>query len=141
MGVTRRDRPAALLSLILFIGMMSFIVICVGVLHFEHDAPGATIKTADDVLWWAVVTCSTVGYGDEYPVTQSGRVLAGLLMVIGIGAFATATTALGVFFKRIQPTLVSSKKSPEQHSLESISLRLSRIESLLTKESDDSEAT
>ena len=54
---------------------------------------------------------------------------------IGIGVLRP----LGVFFKRIQPTLVSSKKSPEQHSLESISLRLSRIESLLTKDSDDSE--
>ena len=104
MQVVHRDRPAAALGFIALIGMSAFVGICIGVLHFERNAPDSTIKTGDDVVWWAIETVSTVGYGDEYPVTNNGRILASLLMVVGIGAFATSTTALGVFFRRIQPT-------------------------------------
>lgn len=132
--VVKRDRPAAIFALIIFSGIILFTMICVGVLNYEQNAPGATIKTADDVLWWAIVTCSTVGYGDEYPVTEQGRTLAALLMVLGIGAFATATTALGVFFKRIQPN--PSQLPQQDHAmatLESIESRLSRIESMLSE--------
>ncbi|WP_308167801.1 potassium channel family protein [Catellatospora tritici] len=43
---------------------------------FEHD------KTLGDALWWAVVTASTVGYGDTYPTTVPGRILAGLLISV-----------------------------------------------------------
>ena len=132
--VIKRDRPAAIFALIIFSGIILFSMICVGVLSYEADAPGATIKTADDVLWWAIVTCSTVGYGDEYPVTEQGRTLAALLMVIGIGAFATATTALGVFFKRIQPNAAQqSQQDNATATLESIESRLSRIESMLSE--------
>ena len=134
MKVIKRDRPAAIFALIIFSGIILFSMICVGVLSYEADAPGATIKTADDVLWWAIVTCSTVGYGDEYPVTEQGRTLAALLMVIGIGAFATATTALGVFFKRIQPNAAQqSQQDNATATLESIESRLSRIESMLSE--------
>ena len=132
--VVKRDRPSAIFALLIFSGIILFTMICVGVLKYEADAPGASIKTADDVLWWAIVTCSTVGYGDEYPVTEQGRILAALLMIVGIGAFATATTALGVFFKRIQP--ISRQvpgKNDTERALEAIESRLSRIESMLSE--------
>jgi voltage-gated potassium channel len=49
------------------------IVFCsVAVLHFEVD-PEANIKTAEDAIWWAFATITTVGYGDRYPVTLSGE--------------------------------------------------------------------
>lgn len=59
------------------------------VLYVEEGAPGATIRTPGDALWWAVVTVTTVGYGDHLPVTFEGRVIAGLLMVAGVGLFGT----------------------------------------------------
>src|SRR6059058_579080 len=73
---------ATLLALLL-------IVFCsVAVLHFE-TAPGSNIKTADDAIWWAFATVTTVGYGDRYPVTPEGRFVAALLMCAGVGLFST----------------------------------------------------
>lgn len=63
----------------------------VSVVKMERNHPNANIKTFDDSLWWAVVTITTVGYGDRYPVTPEGRLIAGFLMVCGIGLFGTAT--------------------------------------------------
>lgn len=132
--VARRDRPAALLSGLFLIGIVAFIAICIAVLQIERNAPGATLQSAEDVLWWAVVTSSTVGYGDEYPVTSAGRLLASFLMVIGIGAFATTTTALGVVFKRLQNRSDQYDTTPtDERRMESIDARLGRIEDLLQK--------
>ena len=129
--VVNRDRPAAALGFIVMIGMSAFVGICFGVLHFERDAPGSTIKSGDDVVWWAIETVSTVGYGDEYPVTENGRILASLLMIVGIGAFATSTTALGVFFRRIQPTSFLGASKVHQNNLDALHSRMERIEKLL----------
>ena len=91
--VYRRDRVGAAIVLSMLIAFSGIILSCVGVLHFESQDPGATIKTADDVMWWAVSTASTVGYGDYYPVTGPGRLLAAVVMVLGIGLFATLAGA------------------------------------------------
>lgn len=63
-----------------------------------EDSPKANIKTAEDALWWAYVTMTTVGYGDYYPVTTGGRILAVLLMTCGIGMFGTFTAILSTWF-------------------------------------------
>ncbi|MRX42830.1 potassium channel family protein [Agromyces kandeliae] len=63
-------------------------------LQAERDAPGATITNFGDALWWAVVTLTTVGYGDTYPVTTVGRVWAVLLMVGGIAIVGVASATI-----------------------------------------------
>ena len=57
----------------------------IGVYLVEHKHQGANITRLGDALWWAVVTITTVGYGDYYPVTAVGRVLAIFMMFSGIG--------------------------------------------------------
>jgi voltage-gated potassium channel len=63
------------------------------VLDVEQDAPGATIVTLPDALWWALTTVTSVGYGDYYPVTGAGRLVAAGLMIGGIGVLSAVTAA------------------------------------------------
>lgn len=63
------------------------------VLDVEQDAPGATIRTLPDALWWALTTVTSVGYGDYYPVTGAGRLVAAGLMIGGIGVLSAVTAA------------------------------------------------
>ena len=88
---------SALLTLLL----MGILVLQFGsleMLHVEQDAPGANITTASDALWYVIVTISTVGYGDRYPVTNEGRVIGSLIIVVGVGIFGTFTGYLANLF-------------------------------------------
>jgi voltage-gated potassium channel len=70
------------------------------VLLFDENAKGSNIHTYPDALWWAVVTVTTVGYGDRYPVSAGGRVVATILMLVGIGLIGVLTaTVASVFIK------------------------------------------
>jgi voltage-gated potassium channel len=68
------------------------------VYFYEHNAAGANIHTYGDALWWAVVTVSTVGYGDFYPVTTGGRLTAVMLMVLGFTVLAVVTAQIASGF-------------------------------------------
>lgn len=74
------------------------IVFCsIAVLQFE-DVPDGNIKTADDAIWWAFATITTVGYGDRYPTTGEGRFVAAILMCAGVGLFGTFSGFLAAWF-------------------------------------------
>jgi voltage-gated potassium channel len=68
------------------------------VYFFEHHAQGANIRTYGEALWWGVVTVSTVGYGDFYPVTTGGRLTAVMLMVLGVTVLAVVTAQIASSF-------------------------------------------
>ncbi len=70
------------------------------VLLFEERAKGTNIHDYPDALWWAIVTVTTVGYGDRFPITEGGRVVAVILMLVGIGLIGVLTaTVASVFIK------------------------------------------
>jgi voltage-gated potassium channel len=70
------------------------------VLLFEERAKGSNIHDYPDALWWAIVTVTTVGYGDRFPVTEGGRMVAVILMLVGIGLIGVLTaTVASVFIK------------------------------------------
>jgi len=96
----------------------------IAVLHFERGAD-TPIQEADDALWWAFVTVTTVGYGDMYPVTVGGRVVAGFAMLAGVGLFGTFTGFLASWF-------LSPQEEEQEDELELIRDRLARIEAQLT---------
>ncbi len=88
-----RKNPArsALLTTII----LAFLIVTIAsllVLRIERGAPGANITTGATAFWWAIVTMTTVGYGDFVPVTHTGRVIAIALMTFGVGIFAVLTS-------------------------------------------------
>ncbi|GEN22787.1 ion transporter [Halomonas cupida] len=68
------------------------------ILMVEGPNPESSIDTAEEALWWAFVTVTTVGYGDYYPVTTLGRVVAVCLMVAGVGLFGSFAAYVGSLF-------------------------------------------
>ncbi len=82
------------------VGLISFLVVSfssVGILLCERD-PAANINTAEDAIWWSLTTITTVGYGDKFPVTTSGRAVAASVMVIGVGLFGTLSGLIASLF-------------------------------------------
>lgn len=63
----------------------------IGIYFFERDAQPDAFTSAPASLWWAVVTLTTVGYGDVYPVTAGGRIFTGVLLLIGLSIIAIPT--------------------------------------------------
>ena len=69
----------------------------IAVLDAEQDASHTNITTIGDALWWATTTVTTVGYGDHYPVTTEGRLIAVALMVVGIGLVGAVTASVAAW--------------------------------------------
>jgi len=64
---------------------------------FEQGQPDAQITTLPEALWWAIVTCTTVGYGDFAPVSPGGRGVAVLLMLLGVSLISVITANIASF--------------------------------------------
>jgi voltage-gated potassium channel Kch len=73
-----------------------------GVLLAEQSAPNANIKTYHEAVWWALVTITTVGYGDYYPVTGWGQSMAVILMFFGLGIIGVLSSYLATTFRSRQ---------------------------------------
>lgn len=67
----------------------------------ERGAPGSTIHSVGDGLWWAITTLTTVGYGDIYPTTTEGRFIAVGLMVSGICVLGVISATVAAWFVKI----------------------------------------
>ncbi|HWN33568.1 MAG TPA: potassium channel family protein [Pseudonocardia sp.] len=73
-------------------------IAALAVLDAERYAPHATIVTFGDAIWWTLSTITTVGYGDLYPITTEGRIVAGSLMVGGIALLGVITGSVATWF-------------------------------------------
>jgi voltage-gated potassium channel len=92
-----RKRTQSTVAAAALLALMLVIFASTAILHFEVQ-PDSNIHTAEDAIWWSVATITTVGYGDRYPVTTEGRVVATLLMLAGVGLFGTFSAALAAWF-------------------------------------------
>jgi voltage-gated potassium channel len=126
-----------------FLGAAALLVLngAVIVYLFERHAPRANIHTFGESVWWALVTVTTVGYGDFYPVTTGGRVTACFIMAIGILTLAVVTAQVSSSFvvqaaRRTAPEDASGPDS-EVVTLADVAARLARIEALLSTPSAD----
>ena len=90
--LSHRGQYAAFVSIIA--AMIVLVVCSVLVLQFESRAADANITTGGDALWWALVTITTVGYGDFFPVTTAGRVTGAFVMFAGVGIIGALASIL-----------------------------------------------
>jgi voltage-gated potassium channel len=90
--VEHRSQYAAFVTL--FLAMLVLIVASIFVLGFEVGSPDANIKTGWDSFWYSVVTITTVGYGDYYPVTVLGRICGMFIMFAGVGIIGALASIL-----------------------------------------------
>jgi voltage-gated potassium channel len=95
----RSDRLYTFLKanpLVIQVILVLLVIILGGIFVYlvEQKQQGATITKLGDALWWAVVTITTVGYGEYYPVTSAGRIIAILVMFSGIGLVVALVSTL-----------------------------------------------
>ena len=120
-----------------FVLLITVGIILIGsyaIMYLEKDA--GHINDFGDALWWSLVTTTTVGYGDISPSTTGGRLLAGFLMIFGIGFLGMLTGAIATFFVE---QLVRKKRPDSLNSdiKELIKTRIDNLEHLEQEEVDE----
>lgn len=93
-----KDKAGSALLSLLFIAILVLEFGSLLMLRLEADVEGANITSASDALWYIIVTMSTVGYGDQFPISNPGRVLGTVIIVVGVGIFGTLTGYLANLF-------------------------------------------
>ena len=99
-----------------------FLIIFFGFLFFVSEPE---VETFSDGIWWALVTITTVGYGDITPYTTLGRIVASSLMILGIGFIATITATVSAYFL--------SNFGEKQTTLDDVLIKLEKIENEIEK--------
>ena len=92
-----QNRAKGTFATVATISLIMVIFSSIAILNLENTAD-ANIKTPSDALWWAFATITTVGYGDRFPVTHEGRLVAAILMTTGVGLFGTFTAYVASLF-------------------------------------------
>lgn len=137
-----RERIAeSVLYITVVIGLIVITVGSILIVWVEADTPGANITSGNDAMWWSLVTVSTVGYGDEYPVTAAGRVIGVFMILVGVALFTTLTSYLASNFtdrdarkQRDQQLELVQKNA--QH-MEALLERIIALEEKIAEKADD----
>jgi voltage-gated potassium channel len=141
-----RRRPSVTLIAVLRLGLAtaaaSAAVVLAGgtaVWRVERHQPGSTFHSWGDGVWWALTTMTTVGYGDHVPATTSGRVVAALIMVMGVAVLGAVAAVVALIFasavaRREEQILEAEGRTLEARldsRLDTLDARLARIEERL----------
>jgi voltage-gated potassium channel len=105
-----RTRQTNSLAAVATMSLLLLVFGAVAIVQFE-TAQDSNIKDAGDALWWAISTMTTVGYGDRYPTTAEGRLVAVILMVAGVGIFGAFTGYVASLFADSESKEVKNTES------------------------------
>lgn len=134
-GIARsllRDRAGSALLSLLLIAILMLEFGSLLMLRVESPVPGANITSASDAIWYIIVTMSTVGYGDEYPISNAGRVLGTVIIIIGVGIFGTLTGYLANLF--LAPRRAKAQGEAEVTEVPTVQSRIAELRALITQQ-------
>jgi len=120
-------RAASAFWAAVFVAILVTIFGSIAVLTLERPVEG-NIKTAADALWWSFVTVTTVGYGDHYPLSSWGRIVAAAMMVAGISLFGTFTAYIASAF-------LSPGESEQERELSALRHEISELRRSIERDS------
>ena len=74
-----------------FVAVITLYLSAVGIYYFENSAQPGQFKSVFHSLWWALITLTTIGYGDMFPITVGGKIFTFFILMIGLGIIAVPT--------------------------------------------------
>ena len=87
-----------------------------GIYYFEHEVQPAVYASIFDALWWAVVTLTTVGYGDMYPITVAGRIFTFIILMLGLVFIAVPTGIVASALSAVRREDEETEKEKQQEN-------------------------
>jgi len=94
--VVRKRKEELFATMILFFILL---VLSSSIMYYaEHEAQPDVFSSIPETMWWGVITLTTIGYGDVYPITPLGKLIGGIIAILGIGMYALPTSILGAGF-------------------------------------------
>lgn len=111
------------------VALLLVVACSISILQFEVPA-GGNIQTAEDALWWSFATITTVGYGDRYPITTEGRLVAATLMLAGVGLFGSFSAFLAAWF-------LAPDVAEEEQKIDSVHRELRELRQFVERSAKD----
>jgi voltage-gated potassium channel len=125
-----RSNYAAFITILLTIIILASASVLV--LNFEIGSPDAKILTGKDALWYSIVTITTVGYGDYYPVTTGGRVTAVFIMIAGVGIIGVLASLMSSLLLGTSPA-PAEEEAPKTGLTSAVEIEISEIKKELAE--------
>ncbi|BCW71018.1 potassium channel family protein [Arthrobacter sp. NicSoilB8] len=133
---------ARVMAYVIVSAMLLIYTVALSVLSFEKGAPNANITTMGDSLWWAIVTITTIGYGDFYPVTIPGRWAAAALMVGGFAVLSMVTAAVSSWLVESVTAATSARTNADdaasREELARLTAQINRLHDRLARDAGES---
>ena len=100
----------------LFVSATMIYISAVGIYYFENEAQPETFASVFHSLWWSVITLTTVGYGDAYPITVGGRVFTFFILLIGVGIISVPAGLIAAALNQARRIEEEQKAHKRKHS-------------------------
>ena len=132
MTANRQYKLLSELAVKLFGYTLIFVIMAaLAIFSTEQNAPGALITDIWTAYWWTLATLATVGYGDVYPVTVLGRVIAVIVMIYGVGLFGVITGALATWVIEKISGLTEEDHAATKADIEALHAEIAELKAML----------